>query len=371
MNQLPLTPNAGSTTPEDRAAEAARRARQLISAEQAAAQEQPQLGGLADDSIYAGDDLPQREKKGKADKKEQTELSGRARGPLALRSPATMEPRLNPNPNARARWTRMMIIRQIRRRGRLTREMRIARSERSHTSKSRFFKTSIKKLSPLARQIAGKPIDEAILQMRFSKKKAAKEVLKHLVQARNEAIVIRGMGISRPVTTIKQRRTNIKDVETLVKTAIQERQGKTLRNPLDRTAYDQAIRELEAKHKTQAAPEQSTYITDPSSTPPLPTQLPMKALKPGIAPNATDIYVAQAWVNRGPYGREGSPRARGRMDVLRPPYTGVSVMLKEEKTRTREKMEKEIRSVRKRMKGNLWQQLPDRPVTRQSQYVLW
>jgi len=53
----------------------------------------------------------------------------------------------------------------------------------------------VKKLNPLARQIAGKTLDEAIIQMRFSVKKAAKDVLEHLQAAKNEAVVKRGMGL--------------------------------------------------------------------------------------------------------------------------------------------------------------------------------
>ncbi len=62
-------------------------------------------------------------------------------------------------------------------------------------SKSHDFKTSVKKLVPLAKQISGKTVEEAIVQMRFSKKKVAKDVREHLEHARNEAIVKRGMGL--------------------------------------------------------------------------------------------------------------------------------------------------------------------------------
>jgi hypothetical protein len=48
------------------------------------------------------------------------------------------------------------------------------------------------------------------------------------------------------------------------------------------------------------------------------------------------------------------------------------VLLKEEKTRTREKMEKEAKAIRRRMGQNMWTQLPDRKIQGpQSQYVLW
>ena len=175
----------------------------------------------------------------------------------------------------------------------------------------------MKKLAPLARQIAGKPIDEAILQMRFSNKKVAQDVRQHLIQARNEAIVAKGMGIGR--------------------------------------------------HGTDTSELQS----DPSEMPSLPHQTPLKALKKGEAVDPTDIYVAQAWTNRGPYGQEPDFRARGRMFMKRPPHTGLSVMLKEEKTRTREKVEKEGRAIKKRLGKSMWVHLPDRPVTTQRQHVLW
>ncbi len=105
------------------------------------------------------------------------------------RNPTNMKQALNPRPGPRLRWQRKMVIRKIKYRGRLTKgEVTIARTERSHMSQSHFFKTSMKKLgAPLAGQFAGKPIDEAILQMRFSHKKVAQDVRQHLIQARNEA----------------------------------------------------------------------------------------------------------------------------------------------------------------------------------------
>jgi ribosomal protein L22 len=102
---------------------------------------------------------------------------------------------LDPDPVGRMRWERKVVIRQVRRRGRLTRAEELKRSERESLAKSEWIKTSVKKLGALARQIAGKPIEEAILQMRFSPKKAAKEVKRHLEYARDAAIVQRGMGL--------------------------------------------------------------------------------------------------------------------------------------------------------------------------------
>lgn len=102
---------------------------------------------------------------------------------------------LDPDPHGRMRWERKMIIRQIRRRGRLTKVQLLKRTERESLSKSQMIKTSVKKLGMLARQIVGKPIEEAITQMRFSPKRAAKAVGQHLNFARAEAVVKRGMGL--------------------------------------------------------------------------------------------------------------------------------------------------------------------------------
>ena len=127
-------------------------------------------------------------------------------------------------------WPRRVAARELRRRGRLSRLERIAQTEKEHTATSHFIKTSMKKLAPLARQIAGKSIEDAITQMRLSRKKAARAVLDQLRHTRDEAIVRRNM--------------------------------------------------------------------DP-----------------------TQMYIAQAWVGKGPYGKERSHRARGRIDVLNLPYT--------------------------------------------------
>lgn len=88
-----------------------------------------------------------------------------------------------------------MVIKQIHKRGRLSKAQLLKKQERVILSKSHDFKTSVKKLVPLAKQITGKTVDEAILQMRFSVKKVAADVKMHLEHAKNEAIVRRGMGL--------------------------------------------------------------------------------------------------------------------------------------------------------------------------------
>ncbi|KAL4877452.1 ribosomal protein L22/L17 [Aspergillus karnatakaensis] len=270
-------------------------------------------GDLGSDSIFAQDEAgpkitasgrtPSARKQEGADGEEQAEVDYS----IEKRSKMNMSAVLDPKPKRRVTWERRMVIRQLRKGGRLSKKEQIMQTERESLVKSHWFKTSIKKLGPLARQIAGKNIDDAIVQMQFSKKKAAKDVLEHLKHAKNVAVVRSGMGLGavgenapkdKPVTVI------LKDGEKKVIT--------------DRTA----------------------------------------------------IYIDQAWVNRGPYGIDYDYRARGVVNRLRPPYTSLSVVLKEEKTRIREWEDREAKALRQR-KSQLWVQLPDRKITTQNQYYSW
>jgi ribosomal protein L22 len=173
------------------------------------------------------------------------------------RDPRTMAAALDPTPSARLRWERKMVIRQVRKRGRLTKAQLLKQTERQLLSKSHDFKTSVKKLNPLARQIAGKTIEEAIVQMRFSKKKAARDVLEHLEHAKNEAIVKRGMGLGV---------VNDKKLDHPLK--LQTKDGKRIK------------------------------VEDP-----------------------TTIYVDQAWVGKGLYGQTPDYRARGQVYLMKNPTT--------------------------------------------------
>jgi ribosomal protein L22 len=257
-------------------------------------------GTLSTDSIFADEPVMA----------EEAEVTPeRRQGPSRLedRLHSNMQMVIDPRPEARKRWERKMIIQEIRKRGRLTKKEIIMATERESLVKSHWFKTSVKKLSPLARQIAGKNIDEAILQMRFSKKKVAKDVMEHLNLAKNTAIVRHGMGLSKE----GGRESEIKPITVILG---------------------------DGEKKT---------ITDPTS-----------------------IYIEQAWVNRGPYDTAPDHRARGKINIMRLPYTGLSVVLKEEKTRIREWKDRETRAKRQR-KSMLWVQLPDRPISAQNQYYNW
>lgn len=388
-----VAPKIVDMTPEQRLADVQRRIKETTAAEQAkAATASAKQGKLGPDSIFAGEYLPQDLKSEEEEEEDKARQYKRER-PMAHRSPSNMAAALDPNPTARTRWQRMMVIRNIRHKGRLTREMKIARSERSHMSKSSKFKTSVKKLMPLARQIAGKSIDDAILQMRFSKKKVAKEIQKHLIQARNEAVVMKGMGIARqPENVVDQQlveassepgpaektAASAKDTRLLIQEALDMNAQKVVpAKTLDSThpSAEVAITSVRSTPAlTSSTPLQDraqALLTSAADTPPSSLQRPQRTLKRGVAPDPTDIYIAEAWVNKGRYGKSPSPRARGRMDVLQHPHTGITVLLKEEKTRTRIAQEKHMRGVRKRLRGGVWESLPDRPLSRQSQYVLW
>jgi hypothetical protein len=94
------------------------------------------------------------------------------------------------------------------------------------------------------------------VQMQYSKKKAAIEIHNHLIEARDRAIVERGMGLG---------------------LATGEAGGRKMFRLKDGTLH---------------------HVYD-----------------------KTGIYVEQAWVNKGSYGMDSSPRARGRVDRLRLPQT--------------------------------------------------
>lgn len=144
-------------------------------------------GSLASSSIFEDEELA-------GPKPKQAYKTSGGKNPL-LRNPDSMAAALDPDPVGRKLWERRMVITDIKKRGRLTRTQLIKRQEREFVSRSQDIRGSVKKLNPLARQIMGKTVDEAIIQMRFSKKKAAIDLKQHLEYAKNQAIVKRGMGL--------------------------------------------------------------------------------------------------------------------------------------------------------------------------------
>lgn len=160
---------------------------------------------------------------------------------------------LDPDPRWRVRWQRRKVMQMVRSGGKLTKEQRIRMSEKELTLKSEDLPTSTKKLMFLTRQIAGKTVDDAITQMRYSKKKPASEVMYLLKEARDRAIVSRGMGLGKV-------------------------NGQLLSRP----------------RKIQAKDGRWVEVTDPTS-----------------------LYVSQAWVGKGPpRGVRIQYHARARMSKM-------------------------------------------------------
>ncbi|KAL8964678.1 MAG: hypothetical protein Q9183_004285, partial [Haloplaca sp. 2 TL-2023] len=319
--------------------------------------EAPQQGDLTPSSIFdegEGQDTsaPDRPKAARTSRRNPT-----------TRDPAVLAAALDPNPRARQQWERKMIIRNIKNRGQLTKAQRIARTERESLCKSQFIFTSIKKLMPLARQIAGKPIEEAIIQMRFSKKKAARDVKKHLEYARDEAIVKRGMGLGMVQPEVEQAR-DAKDMPASAK----QSNGR-LPPALEEGATQEATPEAEGPQGVQLL--STAKAEDPpqgaEQSTPSPQQRPGivvedKKGKRRLVTDTSSIYVDEAWVGRGSYSvLEYDFRARGRLHKLKSPETSITVRLKEEATRIRLMDERE----QKRRNKKVWLPMPDRPVTAQ------
>ncbi|KAI6086848.1 ribosomal protein L22 [Hypoxylon rubiginosum] len=196
-----------------------------------------------------------------------------------------VERAVNPDPRWRIRFLKKKVMQMARTDPSkpMPRAQHIRMTEKQHKSASPPLPTSTKKLVHLSHQIVGKTVDEAITQMRFSKKKMAREVKWQLEDARDRAIAAHGMGLSAPVT-----RDNEKPRKILTK------DGRWIE------------------------------VSDP-----------------------TTLYVDESWVTKGPWrGMRIQYHARSRMSMMWRPSASISLVLKEEKTRIRqheEKVEKEAK----------------------------
>ncbi|KAH8646664.1 ribosomal protein L22/L17 [Xylariales sp. PMI_506] len=227
---------------------------------------------IFDEEIKAAD--------GASDKKESMHPSG---GSFS-RAKEHMARALDPDPRWRVRWQRRKVMQMVRTGGKLTKEQELKLTEKEVTHKSAALNTSTKKLMFLSRQIAGKSLEDAMTQMRYSKKKMGAEVLYALKEARDRAIVSRGMGLG-------------------------SINGEAFSEP----------------KKLQTKDGKWIEVSDP-----------------------TALYVAQAWVGKGEKrGLRIQYHARGRMSRMNKPSAYLTVVLKEEKTRLRlydEKVQKEAKA---------------------------
>ena len=248
-----------------------------------------QLGDLAPGSIL-DDAAPART----SEKGEDGKTASTSKGPRP-RDPAVMAAALDPDPASRIAWERRQVLKSIRNsRVPPTKAQILARTERESLSKSPLIKTSVKKLMPLARQIAGKPIEEAIVQMRFSNKKAAADVRKHLEFARDEAVVRRGMGLGPAQRKIAEREDQGDVIEEFDEEVVNDEDN----------LEDE--RDLEIGRKREE--RKGWYVEDRDG-------------KKRWVEDQTDIYVDQAWVTKGAYEQGSLHRARGRIDKLMKPWT--------------------------------------------------
>jgi ribosomal protein L22 len=182
----------------------------------------------------------------------------------------------DPAPAARRRLERKLVIRAVTKHGRMTKAQKIARTERESVYKSHLLPTSVKKIQKLLRQIAGKTVSEALVQLRFSPKKVARDIVKGLLIAQDEAIAGRGMGLG--------------DKHALKKWVEQ------------RSEVASTLADLE-----EGAPR----------TKGLNKVIELKDGKKKLVRDPTEIYIEQAWAGKGPYHQSPEFRARGKINMLK------------------------------------------------------
>ncbi|KAF2675295.1 ribosomal protein L22 [Microthyrium microscopicum] len=187
--------------------------------------------------------------------------------------------RLDMDPETRFKAEYRRTVKMMRRGWTITREQHIKRSERQVRMKSPWLKTSTKKLGLIARQLQGKTVDEALLQLRFSKKRTAGEVARHLEHTRDMAVVKWGMGLGQVEGTAGE--------------------------PMN----------IRVNNGTKLG--RKKLITD-----------------------RTEIFVESATVGRGPMQKEPEFRARGKTNILKHRWSCIIFVLKEEISRIRQHEDK-------------------------------
>jgi ribosomal protein L22 len=191
---------------------------------------------------------------------------------------------LDPDPPSRRKVERNLVIKSLKRHGRLTKAQNIARTERQSLFKSQDLPASTKKLQKVVNQIAGKTVSEALVQLRFSKKRVARDVIKGLELAQNEAILARGMGLGGGKRAQKR----------------WEAQREQSEIPLSDKAATFAI-EKQAAEKQGPVGSAVVELKDGSKK---------------LVRDPSEIYIDQAWVGKGVMWKEPEFRARGKVNLL-------------------------------------------------------
>ena len=152
--------------------------------------------------------------------------------------------------------------------------------------KSQNFPTSVKKMTRLMHQIQGKTVEEALIQMRFSKKRIARDIVKGLQLARDEAIAARGMGLGAGVDAAQ-----VKKEAKLI--------AKGLMDPSERSTIYLA----DGTRRREVKGEKGTVIE-------------LKNGSKKTVADPTEMYIDQAWATKGPESKSVEFRARGRTNLL-------------------------------------------------------
>ncbi|KAF2758437.1 ribosomal protein L22 [Pseudovirgaria hyperparasitica] len=124
---------------------------------------------------------------------------------------SNMALKLDPRPLKRQLYQRKRITRAVQSKWSMTRKEILNMTERKVVQRSANLSTSTKKLMLLARQVAGKTLEEAEAQMRFSKKRYALSLRLLLEQVRNRAVIESGMGLGTDLPKGQEKHIVLKD----------------------------------------------------------------------------------------------------------------------------------------------------------------
>jgi len=202
-----------------------------------------------------------------------------------------VEMNIDPHKKARLRLERKLVIRSVKRHGRLTKAQTLARTERQSVFKSQNLPTSVKKLQKVVNQIAGKTVSEALVQLRFSKKKVARDVIKGLEMAQNEAIASRGMGLGTSISA--------------------QRRWEKQRNHTDAGKPHDTLHSVDHAGMQRHSTKEWVKIE-------------MKDGSKKVVRDPSEIYVDQAWVGKGDHWKTPEFRARGAVNMLNHQTTSKS-----------------------------------------------
>jgi len=229
--------------------------------------------------------------------------------------------KLDPDPQGRKRWERKMVIRSLQKRGRITKDIKLKRTERELTYMSPFLPTSVKKLTKVMNQIAGKTVEEALVQLRFSKKKVATDVFKGLQVARDEAVLARGMGLG-PSRVRDNKKKQLRS-DSKPKAALKKTEDGEPTAQIDTESIQETSRTEEGEptaqidtESIQESPRTEEEETSNHNTQRKGTIIELKHGKKKRIDDPTEMYVDQAWVGRGTAYHSPEFRARGKVNML-------------------------------------------------------